>query len=44
VKYQTEAQKVYKVDDYVVKPLDFAEVRSVLEKHLGPAAEARATA
>jgi len=43
VKYQTEAQKVYKVDDYVVKPLDFTEVRSVLEKHLGPA-DSRATA
>jgi CheY-like chemotaxis protein len=35
VKYQTEAYKSFKVDDYLAKPLDFNQLRAVLEKHLG---------
>lgn len=35
VKYQTEAYKSFKVDDYLAKPLDFSQLRAVLEKHLG---------
>ena len=35
VKYQTEAYKSFKVDDYLAKPLDFGQLRAVLEKHLG---------
>jgi two-component system response regulator YesN len=34
IKYRNEAQKLYRVDGYVDKPLDFNEVRSVLQKHL----------
>ncbi len=35
VKYQTEAFKAYKVDDYLVKPLDAEQLRGVLEKQIG---------
>jgi CheY-like chemotaxis protein len=35
IKYQTEAFKAYKVDDYLVKPLDVEQLRGVLEKHIG---------
>src|SRR6266571_1945113 len=35
VKYQTEAYKSFKVDDYLAKPLDFSQLRALLEKHLG---------
>jgi CheY-like chemotaxis protein len=35
VKYQTEAYKNHNVDEYLSKPLDFAQLRSVLQKHLG---------
>jgi len=35
VKYRTEAHKAYKVDDYLTKPLDFALLREMLQKHLG---------
>ena len=42
VKYQTEAFKTYKVDDYLTKPLDAEQLRAVLEKHVGlPAAALR---
>ena len=34
VKYQTEAYKSFKVDDYLAKPLDFSQLRTMLEKHL----------
>ncbi len=35
VKHQTEGFKVYKVDDYLTKPLDFNQLRATLQKHLG---------
>ncbi len=35
VKYRTEGFKVYKVDDYLAKPLAFEELRALLQKHLG---------
>ena len=35
VKYQTEAYKAFMVDDYLAKPLDFSQLRTLLEKHLG---------
>jgi CheY-like chemotaxis protein len=35
VKYRTEAHRAFRVDDYLTKPLDFAQVRDVLQKHLG---------
>ena len=35
MKYRTEGFKVFKVDDYLAKPLAFDDVRSVLQKHLG---------
>jgi CheY-like chemotaxis protein len=35
VKYKTEAHKAYRVDDYLNKPLDFALLRDMLQKHLG---------
>jgi CheY-like chemotaxis protein len=35
VKYRTEGFKVFKVDDYLAKPLAFDDVRSILQKHLG---------
>lgn len=34
-KYKTEAYKDFRVDDYLVKPLDFNQLKSVLKKHLG---------
>lgn len=34
VKYRTEAFKVYKVDDYLAKPLEFQQLRTILQKHL----------
>jgi len=44
VRYRTEAQRVYLVDDYVVKPLDFNEVRRVLQKHVEEPVAAEASA
>ena len=35
VKYRTEGFKVYKVDDYLAKPLTFEDLRAILQKHLG---------
>ena len=35
MKYRTEGYKVYKVDDYLAKPLAFDDLRGVLQKHLG---------
>lgn len=35
IKYENEAYKSFKVDDYLSKPLDVAQLRSALEKHLG---------
>lgn len=35
VKYRSEGFKVYKVDDYLAKPLGFEQLRAVLQKHLG---------
>ena len=35
MKYRTEGFKVFKVDDYLAKPLAFDDLRSVLQKHLG---------
>jgi CheY-like chemotaxis protein len=35
VKYKTEAYRNFRVDDYLSKPLDFASLREVLQKHLG---------
>jgi CheY-like chemotaxis protein len=34
IKYQTEGFKVFKVDDYLAKPLDFAQLRDLLQKHI----------
>ena len=34
-KYDTEARKAFKVDDYLKKPIDFNQLRQVIEKHLG---------
>jgi CheY-like chemotaxis protein len=36
VKYRNEGFKAYQVDDYLSKPVDFAQLRAVLEKHLTP--------
>jgi CheY-like chemotaxis protein len=36
VKYENQAHKAYRVDDYLVKPLDFARLRALLDKHLPP--------
>ena len=41
VKYQTEAYKAYKVDDYLTKPLDAEQLKGVLEKHVGAPGSAR---
>jgi len=38
VRYQQEAYRAFKVDDYLTKPLDVEQLRSVLEKHLKTAA------
>jgi CheY-like chemotaxis protein len=35
VKYRNEGFKVFKVDDYVAKPLTFEDLRAILQKHLG---------
>jgi DNA-binding response OmpR family regulator len=40
IKYQTEAFRAYKVDDYLTKPLDVVQLRAVLEKHLGASSAA----
>ena len=42
VKYQTEAFRAFKVDDYLIKPLDSEQLRAVLGKHLGAPAANRA--
>jgi CheY-like chemotaxis protein len=34
-KYQNEGFKAFKVDDYLSKPLEFAKLQAVLQKHLG---------
>lgn len=34
VKYETQAYRHYRVDDYLVKPLEFSRLRATLEKHL----------
>lgn len=39
VKYEHEAYKAFKVDDYVTKPLDVERLRAVLQKHLGAASQ-----
>lgn len=33
--YRTEGLRVFKVDDYLTKPLAFDDLRAVLQKHLG---------
>jgi twitching motility two-component system response regulator PilG len=35
MKYRLEAQRAYRVDDYLTKPLDFAVLRDLLQKFLG---------
>ena len=35
VKYRTEAMNAFRVNDYLTKPLDFSQLRAVLQKHLG---------
>ena len=41
-RYQQEAYRAFRVDDYLTKPLDVERLRSVLQKHLGePAAESK---
>jgi CheY-like chemotaxis protein len=40
IKYQQEAFRAFKVDDYLTKPLEADQLRAVLEKHLGAAAAA----
>jgi CheY-like chemotaxis protein len=35
VKYQNEGYRVFKVDDYLTKPLEFSQLQAVLQKHLG---------
>jgi CheY-like chemotaxis protein len=34
-KFKTEAYREFRVDDYLSKPLDFNQLRTVLQKHLG---------
>jgi CheY-like chemotaxis protein len=34
IKHRNEARKLYRVDGYLDKPLDFNQVRSVLQQHL----------
>jgi CheY-like chemotaxis protein len=41
-KYQTEGFRTFKVDDYLIKPLDSEQLRAVLGKHLGAPAANRA--
>jgi CheY-like chemotaxis protein len=33
--YRTEGLRYFRADDYLTKPLEFAQLRSVLHKHLG---------
>ena len=35
VKYTTEAFKTFKVDDYLAKPIEFNQLKAILQKHLG---------
>ena len=35
MKYKSEGFRVFKVDDYLAKPLAFDDLRGVLQKHLG---------
>jgi CheY-like chemotaxis protein len=35
LKYQNEGTRIFKVDDYLSKPLDFATLTALLHKHLG---------
>lgn len=35
LKYHHEGHKVYKVDDYLNKPLDFEQLKALLQKYLG---------
>ena len=35
IKYQNEAFKSFKADDYLAKPLEFNQLRTLLQKHLG---------
>jgi CheY-like chemotaxis protein len=35
MKYRNEGFKVFKVDDYMAKPLAFDDLRGILQKHLG---------
>ncbi len=35
VKYRAEGFKVYKVDDYVAKPLTFEDLRAIVQKYPG---------
>lgn len=40
MKYQQEAFKAFKVDDYLTKPLDSEQLKAVLDKHIGSPAPA----
>jgi CheY-like chemotaxis protein len=35
IKYHHEAHKAFKVDDYINKPIDFEQLKTLLQKHLG---------
>jgi CheY-like chemotaxis protein len=35
IKYQNEGYRAFKVDDYLTKPLEFSQLQTVLQKHLG---------
>ena len=35
LKYHHEAHKTYRVDEYLNKPLDFEQLKALLQKHLG---------
>jgi CheY-like chemotaxis protein len=35
VKYQNEGYHRFKVDDYLIKPIDVGKLQAVLQKHLG---------
>ena len=37
IKYEQEAKRAYRADDYLTKPLDVEQLRAVLQKHLGAA-------
>jgi CheY-like chemotaxis protein len=34
-RYKNEGLKLYKVDDYLAKPITFDDLRKLLQKHLG---------